>query len=96
MNPLQELQAAQTRRAFLEKTTLGLGSIALADLLRADEAKSRPRNSIGGFADLPHHQPKVKRVIYLFQSGGPSQHDLFDHKPLLKERLGSSYAPASI
>ena len=37
MNPLQELQAAQTRRAFLEKTTLGLGSIALADLLRADE-----------------------------------------------------------
>ena len=95
MNPLQELEAAQTRRAFLEKTTLGLGSIALADLLRADETKSRPRNSIGGFADLPHHQPKVKRVIYLFQSGGPSQHDLFDNKPLLKERFGQE-VPKSI
>ena len=95
MNPLQELEAAQTRRAFLEKTTLGLGSIALADLLRADETKSRTRNSIGGFADLPHHQPKVKRVIYLFQSGGPSQHDLFDNKPLLKERFGQE-VPKSV
>lgn len=37
---------------------------------------------------LPHHAPKAKRVIYLFQSGGPSQHELFDPKPLLRERNG--------
>ena len=35
-----------------------------------------------------HHAPRAKRVVYLFQSGGPAQHDLFDYKPLLNERNG--------
>jgi len=35
-----------------------------------------------------HHAPRAKRIVYLFQSGGPSQHDLFDPKPLLNERHG--------
>ena len=72
MNLKQALSHAYSRRAFLEKTTLGLGSIALAGLLHGEEDKLRPRNAVGGFADMPHLQPKVKRVIYLFQSGGPS------------------------
>jgi hypothetical protein len=44
--------------------------------------------SIGGLADLPHFAPKAKRVIYLFQSGAPSQIDLFDYKPALKQKRG--------
>jgi len=95
MNFTQALSLAHTRRAFLEKTTLGLGSIALAGLLRGEEDKLRPRNAVGGFADMPHHQPKVKRVIYLFQSGGPSQHDLFDYKPRLDSEFGKE-VPKSV
>ncbi|MEC8507339.1 MAG: DUF1501 domain-containing protein, partial [Planctomycetota bacterium] len=43
----------------------------------------------------PHFNPKVKRVIYLFQSGGPSQLDLFDYKPQLAERFGED-VPKSV
>ena len=95
MNFTQALTHAYSRRAFLEKTTLGLGSIALAGLLRAEDDKLRPRNAVGGFAGMPHHQPKVKRVIYLCQSGGPSQHDLFDYKPKLHEEFGKE-VPKSV
>ena len=92
MNPLAELHMLQTRRAFLRRSTLGLGSIALGSLLNAQAAK---RNAIGGLAGLPHFAPKAKRVIYLFQSGGPSQMDLFDHKPHLAKRFGEE-VPESI
>ena len=64
------------RRNFLQRFGGGLGGLALANLLHAE-------------AGLPlHHPAKAKRVIYLFQSGGPSQIDLFDHKPRLKEETG--------
>ena len=92
MNPLAELHMQQTRRAFLGRSTLGMGSIALGSLLNAQAAK---RNAIGGLAGLPHFAPKAKRVIYLFQSGGPSQMDLFDHKPHLAKRFGEE-VPESI
>ena len=46
-------------------------------------------------ADLPHFAPKAKRVIYLYQAGGPSQLDLFDHKPRL-ENLRGQNLPESI
>ena len=65
MNPLAELHMQQTRRAFFERSTLGLGGIALGSLLNARAAR---RNKIGGLAGLPHFAPKAKRVIYLFQS----------------------------
>ena len=71
---------------------MGLGSIALSSLLRANNPT---RNTIGGIDDLPHFDPKVKRVIYLFQSGGPSQLDLFDNKPNLHERFGEE-VPTSV
>ncbi|SVE58178.1 uncharacterized protein METZ01_LOCUS511032, partial [marine metagenome] len=92
MNPLAELHIQQTRRSFLGRSTLGLGGIALGSLLNAQAAK---RNAIGGLAGLPHFAPKAKRVIYLFQSGGPSQMDLFDHKPQLAKRFGEE-VPESI
>ena len=92
MNPLAELHMQQTRRAFLERSSLGLGGIALSSLLNAQAAR---RNAIGGLAELPHFAPKANRVIYLFQSGGPSQMDLFDYKPHLAKRFGEE-VPESI
>lgn len=66
------------RRRFLTQSASGLGVAALSTLFAQD-----------GFAEnsgtLPHFTPRAKRVIYLFQSGGPSQMDLFDYKPTMKE-----------
>jgi hypothetical protein len=79
------------RRQFLRQSGVSLGAAALAHLLdrdlRADETPER--NSIGGLTGLPHFPAKAKRVIYLFQGGGPSQLDLFDYKPQLHGRQGS-------
>src|SRR6476620_6532049 len=66
-----------TRRYFFGKSATGLGIAALSSLLRAEET--------GGLPGLPHFPPTAKRVIYLFQSGAPSQMDLFDYKPRLAE-----------
>ncbi len=74
------------RRSFLTRSGLGLGGVALAELLRAADAK-KP-NPFAGVLDKHHHAPKAKRIIYLFMSGGPSQLDLFDHKPKLNELNG--------
>ena len=60
-----------SRRELLARTGAGLGSLALGRLASADDA--------GGQVFGTHHPPRAKRVIYLFQSGGPSQLDLFDH-----------------
>ena len=90
-----QYEARYSRRDFLSKTSLGLGATALASLLGpritlADDP-DKDRGVLGG----THFPPKVKRVIYLFQSGGPSQLDLFDYKPVLKERNGEEL-PASV
>jgi hypothetical protein len=74
------------RRSFL-------ASLALADLLRAETPK-KP-SPFAGILGKPHHAPKAKRIIYLFMSGGPSQLDLFDHKPKLNELNGQDL-PASV
>ncbi|MFP6581577.1 MAG: DUF1501 domain-containing protein [Candidatus Hydrogenedentota bacterium] len=73
-----------SRRKFLSQVGMGLGGMALADMLGDSSAHA----ATGGLPSLPHFAPKAKRVIYLFQSGGPSQLDLFDYKPLLNERNG--------
>jgi len=77
-----------TRRDFLTRSSLGLGAMSLASLINpglfATPLVSKNANGIQG----PHFTPKAKRVIYLFQSGGPSQQDLFDYKPLLNDRNG--------
>jgi hypothetical protein len=81
--PLHPL--AVTRRHFLSAaSSLGLGSLALGTLLpRAANAASS-----AGVRGAPHFPPKARRIIYLFQSGGPAQQDLFDYKPLLNEHNG--------
>jgi len=81
-----DLQQALTRRAFLGKTAGGLGALALANLSGDGPTAARASDgqSIG-----PHFAPKAKRVIYLFQSGGPSQIDLFDFKPGFRQLHGT-------
>ncbi|MFT5239334.1 MAG: hypothetical protein ACI9X0_000294 [Kiritimatiellia bacterium] len=75
-----------SRRNFLNQMGLGLGGIALADLVNPMTA-SAAVNPVSPSA-LSHFAPKAKRVIYLFQAGGPSQMDLFDHKPVLNAEHG--------
>jgi hypothetical protein len=81
------------RRLFLRSTGAGLGGAALATLL--NPARSSAMASEQGLPDLPHFAPKAKRIIYLFQSGAPSQMDLFDPKPAMVNRQGEDL-PASI
>src|SRR5262245_2242632 len=75
-----------SRRQFLNRFGMGLGGIALADLLAGHNpicADATP-----GVLAAPHYPAKAKRVIYLFQSGGPSQLETFDYKPFLNEKQG--------
>ena len=88
MNPLLDHAMLVTRRHLLGRVGSGLGLAALATLL-GETASAENAAAIGGLADLPHFTPKAKRVIYLFQSGAPSQIDLFDYKPGLAERRGT-------
>jgi hypothetical protein len=66
-----------TRRNFLVRSTMGLGAMALGQLLGGVASAATSRSNIIG----AHFKPTAKRVIYLFQSGGPSQLELFDYKP---------------
>ena len=76
------------RRKFLNRFGAGLGGVALAELL-TPKAVSAPASSLDrGVLGATHFAPKAKRIIYLFMSGGPSQLDLYDHKPLLNQRHG--------
>jgi hypothetical protein len=85
MNPVVERCLQLTRRHFFGRAATGLGVAALASLLSEDRACGRETaNGLG----LPHFAPKAKRVIYLFQSGAPSQMDLFDYKPKLNDLRG--------
>jgi len=72
-----------TRRAFLGRSSLGLGALALG--ARAGTPSISPGGSDLG---IPHHPPRARRVVFLFQSGGPAQHELFDYKPELTRRRG--------
>ena len=75
-----ELGFAASRRRFLKKTSLGLGSMALANLMNPLGAVAN-HNSRGGIIGGYHFTPRAKRVIYLFQSGAPSQIETLDYKP---------------
>jgi hypothetical protein len=94
MNPLLERRLLLTRRHFFGRGALGLGTAALASLLAQDGPASAQSES-GGLSGLPHFRPTAKRVIYLFQSGGPAQMDLFEHKPMLQGLRGREL-PASV
>ena len=83
------VQLAQTRRHFFSRTAKGIGTAALASLLDRDLEASM------GLPGMPHHTAKAKRVLFLHQSGGPSQIDLFDYKPQMSKHQGVDL-PASI
>lgn len=73
-----------SRRQLLSQFGYGIGSIALSQLLMRDSAEALSPGAIA----TPHVAPKAKRIIFLLQSGAPSQMDLFDYKPLLNELNG--------
>ena len=73
-------QMQTTRRYFFSQAGIKIGAAALGSLLASDGFAAK-RTEAGGLPNLPHFAPKAKRVIYLFQSGAPSQLDLFDEKP---------------
>lgn len=82
------------RRRFLSKLSLGIGSVALGSLLVPDLFSGKVQEETL-MQHLPHFAPKAKRIIYLFQNGAPSQLELFDYKPMLREKFGEDL-PASI
>src|SRR6266446_2903091 len=89
MTPEQRLLQFETRRHFFSRCGVGVGKIALASMLggrmmSAATAKAVNPNS----PKPPHFPPKVKNVIYLFMAGGPSQLEMFDYKPKLREYDG--------
>jgi hypothetical protein len=87
-----EIAQQLNRREFLKGSVLGLGAAALGSLLNTGQLGAAGRGTMGGADDpaglLPHFVPRAKRVIYLFQSGAPSQLELFDYKPKLREMFG--------
>src|SRR5438094_856170 len=102
MDPWKDTGLLLTRRHFFSLNATGIGTAVLAtllgeDLLRAESATNEAPadRPFPGLPGIPHFPPKAKRVIWLFQSGGPSQMDLFDYKPGLRERRGQEL-PASI
>ncbi|MBL8814536.1 MAG: DUF1501 domain-containing protein [Planctomyces sp.] len=85
-NQLQSVVDGLNRRVFLGRHAGSVGLAALASLIANPVASGRD-SSTGG---APHHAPKAKRIIYLFQSGAPSQMDLFDPKPAIQDRRGEN------
>ena len=87
MNLFDEHKLLETRRQFFARGKNALGYAALASLLgpqmnlRGADAPAFTKNALG----LPHFAPKAKRVLYLHMVGGPSQMDLFDYKPVMKD-----------
>ncbi len=93
MDPVLERQISLTRRHFFSRGAFGIGAAVLAtlldqDLLRAATPAGQAPAS-DGLPGLPHFPPEAKRVIYLFQSGAPSQMELFDYKPRLYDLRGT-------
>ena len=86
----------RARREFLTRTANGLGAIAAGTLLDPQltsgegAADSRQRGALG----VTHFPGKAKRVIFLFQAGGPSHMDLFDYKPRLQAEHGQEVPPS--
>src|SRR3954469_13578755 len=87
MDPLNPL-LLQTRRHFFRDCAVGLGSIALTSLLgeRCSASLAPVANPLA--PRQAHYPARAKSVIYLFMAGGPSQLELFDHKPKLQELNG--------
>ena len=84
-HPYFDHLARLNRRQFFGSSAAGVGLAALSSLLGADGDGSRCEPGLPG---LPHHPPKARRVVVLWQGGGPSHVDLFDEKPILRRMAG--------
>ena len=87
MNLFDELQLRANRRTFLRRSMTGLGAFALASMLPS-KSRANPSLESRGVVNPLHHEPKVKRVIFLTMAGGPSHLETFDYKPKLAEMTG--------
>jgi hypothetical protein len=87
--PALQIQDLLNRRIFLKQTSSAIGAAALGSLLQDEAAAAEPLRAFPNFA------PKAKRIIYLFQSGAPSQMDLFDPKPQMEKHRAEDL-PASV
>ena len=99
MDPLHEYQVQQTRRQFFGQAGLRVGTIALGGLLAASGTRTRAETLATASAStveprihpplpgLPHFAPRAKSLIYLHMNGAPSQMDLWDYKPGLKDQF---------
>jgi hypothetical protein len=88
----RELDLHITRRQLFGLTAKGIGVGALASLMGVETvaaAATERDPKTGGLIGLPHFAPKAKRVIFLHQSGGPSQLETFDYKPMLDQYQGT-------
>ncbi|HVX12420.1 MAG TPA: DUF1501 domain-containing protein [Pirellulales bacterium] len=86
MDPILEHRLAVNRREFFGRGASAIGTAALASLLSGDGFAAAA--TTGGLAGLPHYAPRAKRIIYLFQNGGPTHVELFDYKPKLQTMHG--------
>ena len=85
MNSFHDPLQRQTRRQFFSRSAVGLGTAALATLLKADSTWGGMPSAAPGLPGLPHFAPNAKRAIYLFMAGAPSQMDLLDYKPKMAD-----------
>lgn len=83
LHPCSGFSMVPSRRDFLSQFGMGLGAVALSQLGESSSALAE-----SGVLENLHHGARAKRVIFLFQAGGPSQIDTFDYKPVLNERQG--------
>ena len=86
MDPIMEQRRHLTRRQLFGRTAGRMGAAALASLVGNSAAGGSDAQSLNRRAEFPNFAPRARRVIYLFQSGAPSQLDLFDYKPQLAAR----------
>jgi hypothetical protein len=85
MRPMHDDLRTMTRRALFRPGALGLGAAALGSLMSGAVRGNAASGAAAGPIGVPHHRPTAKRAIYLFLNGGPSQMDLFDHKPKMQD-----------
>jgi len=91
-HPVEDHLLNITRRQFFGKMAQGIGTMALGSMLSENLFAAGPSSPFErGFLGSPHFAPKAKRIIYLFQHGGPSQMDLFDPKPMLQKYDGEAF-----
>jgi hypothetical protein len=86
-----------SRRRFLQQAGLGFGSLALAAMLNEQSSAAPAAAAADPLALRPaHFKPRVKRIVWLFMTGAPSQMDTFDYKPELQKRDGQALAGADV